>query len=232
MDWLWWTPWCCANRQGGGIPKHAQLAPSLCNHLAQLLVRVHGVVSQGPACLSNIGGRATCTWYLVHDSSCLIFRDAVLWAHQHLLQCHVWPQGDSHSQRGRDASYHLWDTSHVGGCHTWASSFLLWSARPIRGGLEWHKITSFRYPLKVRACLRCFFSLSMANTDERMASALLWSVIFLIFPWLMNSDYKDQSCLYLATKVSSHIEHCIVRLPGTEHGKITWFILISHMHQS
>ena len=117
-----------------GIPKHAQLAPSLCNHLAQLLVRVHRVISQDPACLSNIGGRATCTWYLVHDNSCLMLRDAFLWAHQHLLQCHVWPEGDSHSQRGWDASYHLWDTSHVGECHTWASSFLLLVSQTNKGG--------------------------------------------------------------------------------------------------
>ena len=31
----------------------------------ELLVKV-------PAYLSNEGGRATCTWYLVHDTSCLI----------------------------------------------------------------------------------------------------------------------------------------------------------------
>ena len=67
-----------------------------------------------PAYLSNEGGRATCTWYLVHDTSCLILRDVVLQPHQHLLQCQVWPEGDSQAQRGQDASYRLRDTSHIG----------------------------------------------------------------------------------------------------------------------
>ena len=122
--------------------------------------------------MSPIGSRETYTRYQIHDTSCLAHRNVVLGLTGMCLSV-MFGLKETFMPNGVRMCPTASKTPRTCGSVTIGPLASCWSVGLAWEGLEWHWITSIGKPLK----MRCFVSLSLATTDELVASALLWSIV-------------------------------------------------------